>query len=84
MNAYYFTFRSVTAAQRARRALTEAGVPAELRRTPGPLAKNGCGYCLRVAHRWLAAAEAALRDRGVQGLWLRRDGGYEEVRRDLP
>ena len=83
MNAYYFTFRSVTAAQRARRALTEAGVPAELRRTPGPLAKNGCGYCLRVAPRWIAAAANALRDHGAQGLWLRQGEDYAEVHRDL-
>ena len=83
MNAYYFTYRSVTAAQRALGALTDAGIPAQLTRTPGPLAKNGCGYCLRLSPRWLSAAAEALRGSGAQGLWLRSGDGYEEVRRDL-
>ena len=83
MNDYYFTFRSVTRAQRALRALTDARIPAELRRTPGPLAKNGCGYCLRVSPRWIAQAAEALRESGAQGLWLRLGDGYEEASYDL-
>ena len=83
MNVYFFTYRSVTAAQRAQRALAAAGIPAELTRTPGPLAKNGCGYCLRVSARWAGAAAQALRDTEAQGLWLRRGDRYEEADDDL-
>ena len=83
MNDYYFTYRSVTSAQRALRALTDAGIPAQLRRTPGPLAKNGCGYCLRVPSRRIVQAAQALRTSGAQGLWLRRGDSYEEASHDL-
>ncbi len=83
MNDYYFTYRSVTLAQRALRTLTEAGIPARLRRTPGALARNGCGYCLQVSPRWSGAAAQALRDTGAQGLWLRRGDRYEEAADDL-
>ena len=83
MNDYYFTYRSVTQAQRALRALTDAGIPAQLRRTPGSLAKNGCGYCLRVTPRRIVQAADALRGTGAQGLWLRRGDRYEEAADDL-
>lgn len=83
MNAYYFTFRSVTPAQRAQRDLEQAGIPAQLTRTPGPLAENGCGYALRVPVSRGAEAARALRGAGVQRLWLRRGGSYEEADRDL-
>ena len=77
MNDYYFTYRSVTLAQRALRALTDAGIPARLRRTPGPLAKNGCGYCLQVSSGRAGAAAETLRGTGAQGAWLRRGERYE-------
>lgn len=83
MNDYYFTYRSVTSAQRALRSLTDAGIPTQLRRTPGPLAKNGCGYCLRVSAGRIAQAAQALRGSGAQGLWLRRGDRYEEAANDL-
>ena len=75
MNDYYFTYRSVTLAQRALRALTDAGIPARLRRTPGPLAKNGCG--LQVSPGRAGAAAETLRGTGAQGAWLRRGERYE-------
>lgn len=77
MNDYYFTYRSVTLAQRALRALTDAGIPARLRRTPGPLAKNGCGYCLQVSPGRAGAAAETLRGTGAQGAWLRLGERYE-------
>ena len=83
MKDYYFSFRSVTAAQRALRTLTEAGLPASLGRTPGPLAKNGCGYCLRLHERWAPTAAKLLRGAGVQGIWRRTEQGFAEADRDL-
>ena len=83
MNDYYFTYRSVTPAQRALRTLTESGVPARLRRTPGALAKNGCGYCLQVSPDRAGAAAKILRGAGVQGVWVRRGERYEEAAADL-
>ena len=81
MKDCYFSFRSVTAAQRGLRALTAAGIPAAISRTPGALAKKGCGYCLRVR-------EARIEKRhrvpaGVQGVWRRTGGGFEEAAYDL-
>ena len=83
MKDYYFSFRSVTAAQRGLQALTDAGIPALMGRTPGPLAKKGCGYCLRVSR--LRAPEAArmLRGMGMQGVWRRIGAVFEEAEHDL-
>lgn len=44
----YFTFRSLTAAQRAVQCLERAGIPVQLARTPKQLERMGCGYCVRV------------------------------------
>ena len=41
------TFRSITAAQNAARALEQAGLPAQVLRTPRALQEQGCGYCVR-------------------------------------
>ncbi len=43
------TFRSVTAAQRGERALRNAGIDCNLRRTPRWMEEQGCGYSLRVS-----------------------------------
>ena len=83
MKDCYFSFRSVTAAQRGLRALTAAGIPAAISRTPGALAKKGCGYCLRVSEARAPEAARALRGMGVQGVWRRTPSGYEEAERDL-
>lgn len=83
MKGYYFTFRSVTAAQRAQRLLTDAGIGARISRTPGALAANGCGYCLQVSAQRGPAAARALGTAGVQGVWLRAGEGFKEAGRDL-
>ena len=81
MREYCFSFRSVTAAQRGLHALAGAGIPASMTRTPVQLAKNGCGYCLRLSGRYAASAAALLQ--GVQGIWRYTESGYEEAGRDL-
>ena len=83
MKEYCFSFRSVTYAQKALRALADAGIPASMGRSPAAVAKNGCGYCLRVTEGRAPEAAHALRGMGVQGVWRRTPSGYEEAERDL-
>jgi len=83
MNGYYFTFRSVTAAQRGQRLLSSAGIPSTMQRTPATLSVHGCGYCLRVASQWAEASAKVLRGGGVQRCYMRTQGGFEEAQCDL-
>ncbi len=61
----YITFRSITPAQRGEAALRQAGIRAELRRTPAGIAEKGCGYCLVVRPERGAQAAEVLRTSGV-------------------
>ncbi len=45
---WLITFRSVTFAQRAERAMRRRGVSCRLYRTPKHLSTRGCGYCLQL------------------------------------
>lgn len=45
---WLITFRSVTFAQRAERALQRHNIACQLQRTPKMLTSRGCGYCLRL------------------------------------
>ena len=82
MKIYYFTFRSVTYAQRGERILKENGLRCTMLRTPKWMENKGCGYCLRL---WLAdPAEPVdlLRRRGIAfGKVYRQaaDGQLEEM-----
>lgn len=63
MKTYYFTFRSITLAQRGEKVLREAGIRCAMQRTPRWMEEQGCGYALRL---WVEApGEAAgmLRER---------------------
>ena len=71
MSEYYFTFRSVTSATRAQRAMQELGVRTTLTRTPLPLRKQGCGYSLRLQEQAFEAAR--LHMKGHQKIY-RKDG----------
>ena len=83
MYEYFFTFRSVTAAQSAAKRLEQAGIAAAMLRTPRGLQKQGCGYSLRVragqfseAHRLLTQFSAPF-----QRIYGKAPGGrWEEVR----
>ena len=67
---YYFTFRSITAAQRSGRLLEQAGLAVQVVRTPKNLQKQGCGYSLRVkAGQFHRARE----------LLLRSDAKYQRI-----
>ena len=79
----YYTFRSITRAQLAQRALREAGVSAALLRTPKALAAEGCGYALRLPRAEETAADRAFRDAPpYQRKFLEQNGRYLEVRDD--
>ena len=83
MNGFYFTFRSVTAAQRGQMMLSSAGIPASIQRTPGSLSVHGCGYCLRVSSRWAAQAAQVLHGSALQRCYERTQDGFEEAQCDL-
>ena len=48
MSEYYFTFQSLTAAQRAAFALTKEGIAVQIVRAPKPLSDYGCSYAIRI------------------------------------
>lgn len=61
-------FRSITPAQRGRRLLEQARIPADLQRTPRSVEQQGCGYCLRLRRTDTPRAVALLKREGVDFL----------------
>lgn len=83
MRNYLITFRSVTFAQKAQRALKGADIESVLQRTPKELSHRGCGYCLRIRPNKILSARGLLETEGVEFgkcYGVREDGGIEEVR----
>lgn len=83
MFEYLFTFRSLTAAQSARRALLAEGIHAALGRTARQMSAHGCAYALRVSAESGIRALHVLRVRGAPFVHLYRvssGGTAEEVR----
>lgn len=83
MYDYFFTFRSVTAAQNGAKRLEKAGISAVMVRTPRNLQKQGCGYSLRVRAAQYRTARQILSQEGTafQRIYTRLpDGSWEEVR----
>ena len=81
MNYYYITFRSVTFAQRGERVLQSAKIRCTLQRTPRWMEEQGCGYCLRLHTKELAAAAELLVREGIpfRKLYVQNGQGLEEV-----
>ena len=82
MKFYYITFRSVTFAQKAERALKRAGVDCVMQRTPKELSQRGCGYCLKLRPTLVAQAKQRLDTENVQYgkiYGVGSDGSYEEM-----
>lgn len=82
MYDYFFTFRSVTAATQASRALERAGITSLMVRTPGELRQMGCGYSLRVKERLLHEAQRVLSQEKIAYRRLFRrdaDNRWQEV-----
>lgn len=63
---FLITFRSVTFAQRAERALRRENIFCQLQRTPKMLTTRGCGYCLRMREKDALYAVAVLQGEQIQ------------------
>ena len=80
MFSYYFTFRSVTGAQRAMRALELSGLRGMLLRSPKMLSQKGCGYAVRVRDPRAAAASFADNRVAYEGVYrVDLHGGAERL-----
>lgn len=81
MNDCLITFRSVTPAQRAERALKRAGLDCNIQRTPKWMEQQGCGYSLRIRHNLVQRAVDLLRENAVEyrKIYLRTGGRVEEL-----
>ena len=82
MYDYFFTFRSVTAATQASRALERAGISTLMVRTPAELRQMGCGYSLRLQTESIARAAWLLRAEQLpmRKVYLQKeDGSLEEI-----
>ena len=82
MKSYYFTFRSVTFAQRGEKVLNAHQIRCSLLRTPRWMETQGCGYALKI---WTREPLAALELLHQSQIPVRRvyvqqpDGQLEEV-----
>ncbi len=65
-NHWLITFRSVTFAQHAQKALQREGILCQLQRTPKMLTSRGCGYCLRLRGVDALPAVAILQDEQIK------------------
>lgn len=82
MKVYYFTFRSVTQAQRGEQVLNQSGLRAVMLRTPKWMENQGCGYSLRLRTGELLSVISLLRERGIgfRKIYVQNpDGTLEEV-----
>lgn len=68
MYEYYFTFQSITYAQKALSELFRIGIASELIRSPKHLSAAGCSYALTVKSSDGFRAYAAMRSVGIQPL----------------
>lgn len=65
MDAYYFTFRSMTQAQIAAQRLKHHGITAVFLRAPKSLSHTGCGYALQVDPTDVHGVVFILRNAGI-------------------
>ena len=61
----YYLQRSVTRGQKAREALSRAGLKSRLLRAPRALSPGGCGYALAVPEAEASRAESLMEGAGV-------------------
>ena len=59
---YLLVCRSLTYAQRTAKALERAGITAIVMRTPGEIATEGCGYCVKIPERRLSETLVMLKN----------------------
>lgn len=80
---YLIICRSLTYAQRTAHILERAGISGSVMRAPKVIAKEGCGYCVRIPERKLTDALVILRREGLapkQVFLQSADGAYSEVK----
>ena len=82
MEHYIILARSVTYAQRMRRALDRVGIRCQIFRPPRDLTDLGCAYAVRVAVSDLPGALAALHRDSLDPvqIFIYQQGLYREVR----
>lgn len=66
MYEYYFTFQSITHAQRALNELFRVGISAELIRSPKRLSAMGCSYTVKTRSSDGYTAYAAMHSSGIK------------------
>lgn len=78
---YYFTFRSITRAQLAMRYLQAADMTAGLMRTPKVLAREGCGYAIRVRDSDVSLANQIFQENEIQyhRRFVEQNGRFQEA-----
>ena len=82
MVSYLILCRSLTYAQRTAGILEQSGIKGRVARLPRSIARDGCGYCVRITERTLESALKALREAGIgprQVYADHGDGTYGEV-----
>ncbi len=82
MNGCIIILRSVTYAQRAKRALEKAGVSAYVIKPDASLVGNGCGFAVKVSEGYLAEAIDILKKQNyeVGKIYIATGDGYRELR----
>lgn len=80
MKKYYITFRSITFAQRGEQMLKRAGIACILLRTPKVMAKQGCGYTLRLREADFPKAMSMLQEAQISygRVYVMGEGGIVE------
>lgn len=79
---YLIVCRGLTQAQRTATVLERSGVNARIARTPRQVAEQGCSYSVKIAHKSLNTALAALRRAGLSPtrvFLIASDGSYREA-----
>lgn len=82
MYDYYFTFQSVSRAQRAVFSLTQKGIQAILMKSPKVISQFGCGYAIKVSQTIFYPALQNLQENGISFEHLfriKQNGTMEEA-----
>jgi hypothetical protein len=79
MTIYYYTFRTITEAMKASAKLQNRGFSVSPVRTPEPLRKKGCGYCIPIVEGRYHKVSGILQPREYEGLFRYRDGVWVEI-----
>ena len=79
MTAYYYTFRSMTAAMNAAGKLKGQGMSAKPIRTPEHLRKAGCGYCIPIPEGRFRSLSAVLAKGEYEKLYRYCEGEWKEL-----